>query len=47
MIKSDGFSDSQIDQFRRWQRVSFGVLREVADQLVPTWRSCRATRAGP
>ncbi|MEP7019269.1 MAG: M24 family metallopeptidase [Pseudonocardiales bacterium] len=44
MIKSDGFSEPQIDQFRRWQRLSFGVLREVADQLVPGMTERDATR---
>lgn len=44
MIKSNGFSDTQIGQFRRWQRVSFGVLQEVADQLVPGMTEREATR---
>ncbi|PZS13910.1 MAG: Xaa-Pro aminopeptidase [Pseudonocardiales bacterium] len=44
MIKSDGFSDTHIEQFRRWQRVSFEVLGDVADQLVPGMTERDATR---
>jgi hypothetical protein len=29
MIEFEGFTDRQLDEFRRWQRVAYEVLGEV------------------
>ncbi len=44
MIESTGFTDQQLDTFRRWQSVSYGVLGEVAAQLTPGLTERDATR---
>ena len=44
MIEYEGFTDSQLDQFRRWQSVSYAVLSEVAGQLSPGVTEQDATR---
>ncbi len=35
VIESAGFTDSQLETFRRWQAVSYDVLGEVVSQLEP------------
>ncbi|MEO6317362.1 MAG: M24 family metallopeptidase [Acidimicrobiales bacterium] len=44
MIEHEGFTDGQLDEFRRWQGVSFAVLGEVASQLAPGVTERDATR---
>lgn len=44
MIEFESFTDSQLEQFRRWQRVSYGVLAEVAERLTPGVTERDATR---
>lgn len=44
MIESTGFSDRTLDEFRRWQRVSYDVLSEVAARVVPGVTERDATR---
>lgn len=43
-IQCDGFSDLDLEAFRRWQRVSYDVLAEVAAQVVPGVTERDATR---
>ena len=44
MIEFAGFTDRQIEQFRRYQAVSYGVLDEVVAQLEPGVTERDATR---
>ncbi|HEY6396279.1 MAG TPA: M24 family metallopeptidase [Solirubrobacteraceae bacterium] len=44
MIDFEGFNDLQLEQFRRWQAVSFEVLGEVAARLTPGVTERDATR---
>lgn len=44
MIEFAGFTDGQLEQFRRWQAVSYGVLGEVAARLTPGDTERDATR---
>lgn len=44
MLKLEGFTDLAISTFQRWQRVSYAVLGEVADQLMPGMTEKDATR---
>lgn len=44
MIEFEGFTDHQLDQFRRWQVVSYGALGEVVAQVVPGVSERDATR---
>ncbi len=44
MITVDGFRDAELDRFRHWQRVSYGVLTEVSRRLVPGVTERDATR---
>lgn len=44
MIEFEGFTDPQLEQFRRWQAVSYEVLAEVAAQLTPGVTEQDATR---
>ena len=43
-IQVDEFTDSELEQFRRWQAVSYDVLAEVRSQLVPGMTERDATR---
>lgn len=44
VIEFEGFDDGQLEQFRRWQAVSYAVLEEVAAQLTPGVTERDATR---
>lgn len=44
MIAFEGFTDSQLETFRRWQRVSYDVLGEVAALVTPGVTERDATR---
>ncbi|MGI8664164.1 MAG: M24 family metallopeptidase [Acidimicrobiales bacterium] len=44
MIQFEGFDDQQLERFRHLQRVSYGVLVEVAAQLTPGDTERDATR---
>jgi Xaa-Pro aminopeptidase len=43
-IEYAGFSDRQLDEFRRWQRISYAVLGEVVSRLAPGTTEKEATR---
>ncbi|HUQ39096.1 MAG TPA: M24 family metallopeptidase [Acidimicrobiales bacterium] len=42
-IEFEGFTDQRLEEFRRWQGVSYGVLSEVRDRLRPGITERRAT----
>lgn len=44
LIQFEGFTDQQLDQFRRYQAVSYGVLEEVAARIAPGVTERDATR---
>ena len=44
MIEFEGFTDHQLDRFRHWQAVSYGVLDEVAARIAPGVTERDATR---
>lgn len=44
MIQFEGFTDVQLDRFRRFQRTSYDVLAEVAAQIAPGVTERDATR---
>ena len=44
MIAFAGFDDRELDQFRRWQAVSYGILQEVVSRLEPGITERDATR---
>lgn len=44
MIAFSGFTDGELDEFRRWQSVSYAVLGEVAERLEPGVTERDATR---
>jgi len=44
MIEFEGFSDTQLEQFRRWQAVSYDVLGEVVARLAAGVTERDATR---
>ncbi len=44
MIQFDGFTDAQLEHFRRWQAVSYDVLGEVASRVEPGVTERDATR---
>ncbi|MHB8669816.1 MAG: M24 family metallopeptidase [Acidimicrobiales bacterium] len=44
MVEFESFTDRQLEQFRRWQAVSFNVLDEVAARLTPGVTERDATR---
>jgi methionine aminopeptidase len=43
-VEFAGFTDRHLDAFRRWQRVSYAVLEEVAGRLAPGVTERDATR---
>lgn len=44
MIAFEGFDDVELERFRHWQGVSYGVLAEVVDQINPGTTERDATR---